>query len=465
MKNVVFLLVAFLLMACGRPDSVTITGQVNNPDGETVEVFYFKNLATNERESVEVTLDEENKFKAVLPLHEPGFISLRASRRVVPLYMEPGNAIHIVMDGSKPESIPVISGDAALESGLLAAYDTELARHRSYFLALRDNAGMAPAEFVDYAWGLYDEKMGYLESDHRYEELSGHFMDQMHLNILYDTYGLLFEFPNYARRYRDEEVELPEDYYDFLEEAVVSRDEYVTSRPYVSFMTLYLRHRVTEAWSEEETRGMTRMQFDYAGELFSGKLRDMIMSQQVVSGLNFGSFEEGLQMYEAFLALNPSAQMRQLVKDEHAVVMQLAPGAEAPGFTLTDIDGNEVSLSDFLGKVVYLDFWASWCGPCLQQIPHARELKKRMADQDDLVFLYISVDTDEQAWRNKVAEENIQGVHLNVAGFAHDVPQSYNLKGVPTFYLIGRDGKIFDNRPPRPSFEDVDEVLAKALAT
>ncbi len=100
----------------------------------------------------------------------------------------------------------------------------------------------------------------------------------------------------------------------------------------------------------------------------------------------------------------------------------------------------------------------------MQQVPYARELKKRMEDHDDLVFLYISVDTDELAWRNKVADENIRGVHLNVPGFAHDVPQNYNLRGVPTFYVIGRNGRIFDNRPPRPSNPRVDEVLLSALA-
>jgi len=144
--------------------------------------------------------------------------------------------------------------------------------------------------------------------------------------------------------------------------------------------------------------------------------------------------------------------------------MALAPGQPAPEFTLTDINGNQVSLSDFAGKVVYLDFWASWCGPCMREVPFAKELKKRMANQPDIVFLYISVDTDETAWRNTVAQQQIQGVHLNVPGFDHEVPQTYNLRGVPTFFLIGRDGKIINNRPPRPSNPEIDQVLNNALA-
>ena len=141
------------------------------------------------------------------------------------------------------------------------------------------------------------------------------------------------------------------------------------------------------------------------------------------------------------------------------------PGKPAPDFTLLDINGNEVSLSDFRGKVVYLKFWASWCGPCMRQVPPAAELKKRMANQPDLVFLYVSIDTDNNAWRSTVDAHGITGIHMVTPGRERGAPALYQVKWIPTFYIIGRDGNIFDNRPPQPSEPNVDEVLLRALAT
>jgi thiol-disulfide isomerase/thioredoxin len=114
--------------------------------------------------------------------------------------------------------------------------------------------------------------------------------------------------------------------------------------------------------------------------------------------------------------------------------------------------------------VVYLDFWASWCGPCMREMPYFRELKERLADQEDLVYLYISIDTDEQAWRNSVERNQITGVHLNTPGRERGVPAMYNVKWIPSFFIIGRDGNIYDNRPPKPSDPEIDQALLEALA-
>jgi thiol-disulfide isomerase/thioredoxin len=140
--------------------------------------------------------------------------------------------------------------------------------------------------------------------------------------------------------------------------------------------------------------------------------------------------------------------VKEIVDAEYQKVLALSPGNLAPAFNLTDITGNPVSLSDFAGKVVYLDFWASWCGPCMREVPFAKELKDRMEGYDDLVYLYISVDTDEQAWRKTVDEKEISGVHVNVPGFSHENSWAYNLKGFSDLFSDRRDGKILTTVRP-----------------
>lgn len=140
----------------------------------------------------------------------------------------------------------------------------------------------------------------------------------------------------------------------------------------------------------------------------------------------------------------------------------------APEFTLTDINGNKVSLSDFKGKVVYMDVWATWCAPCIYEINKAKSLKKHFKDQVDkeIVFLYISIDTDEKSWKNMVKKKDIQGVHLlSKGGEEEAILQKYNVPSIPKFVLIDKEGNIVDGNAKAPSnpelIDDIETLLAQ----
>ncbi len=462
MKRIFVIISAIILAACGRPavDSVTITGQVENPGGEEVEVFYYKDFITNQTEMVKVALDDENTFEAVLPLTEPSFIYVSIPPRTIMLYAAPGAALHVAFDAETREQMPVVTGDNSLESSLILAYNIEMAGKFNQSELFGKARELGWEDFTEYIEGMYMEQIGFLREHPDYEALDDDFTSLMSTNVLYGKYVWLLQYGLYYDFLHPDGAVLPDSYFAFLEEATDFRDDLTRSRDYFTFVNMYVEHKA------EAVEGVSRniLHFDTADELLTGRSRELVQAQTVISALSFGDFEEGLALYQRFSDSAVSADIAEIVKGEYEIQKALSPGMPAPGFSLTDINGDEVSLDDFHGKVVYLDFWASWCGPCLQQIPHAKELKKRMADHDDLVFLYVSVDTDEEAWRNMVVDREIQGVHVNVNGFSHDVPASYNLRGVPTFYLIGRDGSIFDNRPPRPSGENIDEVLHAALA-
>ena len=455
------------MASCGRsgPQQITVSGLVENPTAETIEVFYYTNLITNATEKVEVALDANNAFQASLPMDAGNFVYLRMPRRNIVLYLSPGADINVVFDAEDPEAYPAITGTGILESRFMTAYTIDVERNYGRMIILNKAGEMSPEEFREYMETVYQVKLDYLRNFDGYPELDADFVSLMQTNMQYEKFGLLMEYPMaYARSNAGTgQPELPEGYYDFLEQENLFDDDHVNSRAYISFLSNYLNYLQERDVPKDDERFYFEARFDLAREAFSGKTRDLVLSNIMISLLNFWDFDKAEAKYNEFIALAETDQYKQIVTSEYEAVLALSPGKEAPGFTLTDIDGQEVSLSDFEGKVVYLDFWASWCGPCMREVPHAKELKKRMQGRDDLVFLYISVDTDEEAWRRTVERQEIQGVHLNVSGFSHEVPAAYNLKGVPTFYLIGRDGKIFENRPPRPSNPRVDEVLLSAL--
>ncbi len=449
-----------------QPEPVLISGQVENPVDNVMEVFYYTDFITNNTESKEVVLTENNAFAFELELAEPKHVHFRIPRRTITLYLQPGADINLVFDASSMDVLPMVTGDKAEESIFLLSYNMDVDRQYGQMTVMNKSRDREAEAFRAFAGDVYREKKAYLENHELNQELDSSFVALLHTNMRYEKFNMLMDYPAMRAYMQDGDapVVVPDDYYDFLEKQDLFDDQHVRSRPYYNFLNKYLRHYLDAYVDQEEmeTAGYERMRFDTARSLFSGKTQELVMAEVVISALSFGDFGVAEQLYEEYSELADGWPLS-VAESEYDAVAALAPGMPAPGFTLTDIDGEEVSLDDFQEKVVYLDFWASWCGPCMQQVPHARQLKKRMQDQEDLVFLYISVDTDEGAWRRTVEEREIAGVHLNVPGFGHEVPDSYNLKGVPTFYLIGRDGRIVDNRPPRPSHDNIDEVLLAAL--
>ena len=121
----------------------------------------------------------------------------------------------------------------------------------------------------------------------------------------------------------------------------------------------------------------------------------------------------------------------------------LVKGTPAPDFTLNDIDGKPVSLSQFKGKKIVLVFWASWCPDCRAEVP---ELKAMMASPKtkNVVFVSVSFDRKEEAFKKYVRENEIGGYQLfDPAGKKDSAAgAAYNVNWIPSLYLIGQDGKV-----------------------
>ena len=121
----------------------------------------------------------------------------------------------------------------------------------------------------------------------------------------------------------------------------------------------------------------------------------------------------------------------------------LAVGTVAPSFTLKDINGKSVSLSDFLGKQVVLHFWASWCPDCREETPQLKAAQTA-ADSSKVVFVSVSFDRKVEAFEAYVRENALGGVQLFDASGKKEsvVGTSYHVKWIPATYLIGPDGRI-----------------------
>jgi thiol-disulfide isomerase/thioredoxin len=118
----------------------------------------------------------------------------------------------------------------------------------------------------------------------------------------------------------------------------------------------------------------------------------------------------------------------------------LAAGSPAPSFTLKTLDGGRVSLSDYTGRPVFINFWATWCGPCKAEIPSLVELQEKYAD--DLVVLGFSVDDPAEKMK-PYAEEYKVNYPLLVGNGREDVQNAFGpLLGIPVSVIIDREGII-----------------------
>jgi thiol-disulfide isomerase/thioredoxin len=156
--------------------------------------------------------------------------------------------------------------------------------------------------------------------------------------------------------------------------------------------------------------------------------------------------------------------IEKLYSSQLASIGALSKGAAAPAFKLPDTKGKLVRLSDFKGKVVYLDVWATWCGPCLKEIPYMEGLKEKFRNKD-VEMITISIDTKVDAWLAKVAAMKMGGIQLIDRNGSENskIAKDYKIHGVPHFVLIDKKGRIASAFAPRPSMETEVEKQINAL--
>ena len=118
-------------------------------------------------------------------------------------------------------------------------------------------------------------------------------------------------------------------------------------------------------------------------------------------------------------------------------------------------------MSDFRGKYVYIDVWATWCGPCKAEIPYLVEVEKKYHDKN-IVFVSLSVDNlkNESKWEAFVKEKNLGGVQLITdKEWDTEFVQKFQIKGIPRFILIDPQGMIVASDAPRPSDPKLIELF------
>jgi thiol-disulfide isomerase/thioredoxin len=142
--------------------------------------------------------------------------------------------------------------------------------------------------------------------------------------------------------------------------------------------------------------------------------------------------------------------------------IELARAKMAPPFSITTLDGQRISMDSLAGKVVLIDFWATWCGPCRQALPHISQIAHKFEGQP-FVVLSISLDKDEARWKDFVEKNGMTWLQYRDGGFTGQISRQFNVNAIPATFTIDADGVLEDQHVGDANIEGkLKKLIARA---
>lgn len=439
----VLLAMAVSLAACGngREGNIVLEVDVTDQASKEVALIYHDQILTVELDSVghaEFMIDDEDAVYARM-CHYPRV------DQMMNVYLERGDRASVSFSGKDFKGTFAFEGEKEPAVKYL---------NTVVLTALPDEDYALPFdEYVKKLEKKETEAVKLLEASG--VSKAGSFEDMEKGRIRYSYATQLLMYPLGHRLMVQDMNYLPDQkYYDVLDTYVVADDLLADLDQYREFIAEAAH--VLDADNRDETaaypRAVAQMRF-IADRFEAGKTRDVLLhrlANAYVTRFGIEDIQDMENIYRTYVQDPVLVAKYDAAREKWNLA---SVGKPSPDFKGVDVNGKEYTLADFRGKYVYIDVWATWCGPCRQEIPYLKKLDEDYKDAQ-IVFLSLSVDQDKAKWEKMVKEQSMSGVQLHI-GQNSSFQQAYKIEGIPHFILLDREGRIIDKKMSRPSMDEV----------
>lgn len=425
---------------------------------------------------------------------EEGYYALTSSQELqtpsalfTSLYLCPADSLHVSF---APENT-VITGPASPTNSYGAKAWQELSKdsiYQSWYAPRYELPKLNLTAAQQVIEHVRQTRLGFLEDHFEHAPAPQHFKAIETANIDLDAaYKYLWYLRYHAHMTlgndRFDYMEASDEFYTFIEHLDLNDSSHLYSYLYPMVIDAYMtdrfirEHNAYDYYTREGVQHSARpkelaFKLDWIDRNLSGTAQTLAL-YALLSGR---SFQESFTHHNStFFEVLPDLEHRleQGMWDVDVLhtctsicadYSNLKPGSPAPELKLPGIDGQPIALSDFKGKAVYVDFWGTWCGPCVAAIPDQRELQTAFEGQN-VVFLNVAMEPESEpdTWKTFLERADFPGHHVRAAGqFSHPAVQAFKIERAPSYVLIHPDGTIALPRAPEPkaAASTIQSVLA-----
>jgi len=413
-------------------------------------------------------------FEFNITVNSPCFYRIYYKEKRVSLYVEPGASIQLSIDNSKSEDYTTFFADLGAENTVLnqknlPSFGTK--EQREKLKQLSANGKEAFFQGIDDEVRTQEQSFLHLAEE---ANLGKNFIE-LYTKNNFEMAGLLYKYyyPRFAYGDIDSFIVMNPSFIDIYKSLPKSA-EYSNVLLYYENQMNYLKAKVNLGYKDDIINKKTddlKLYNSYIHEASNypeGFLKDYLLENLIGEWVSYyGRTTDIKDRIVEYVGQIKDSKKLEAVKKKLVNLAQYESGKPAPIFSFEDNAGNIRNLKEFVGKIVYIDVWASWCGPCMAEIPFAKDVYARYKDNPDIVFLYISIDEKKENWekamREKKLYDGIQGIAFP-NGFNSDFARKYSVQGIPNYILIDKSGNLITHRAPKPSQpEKIYPLLDKLL--
>ncbi|MFK7948829.1 MAG: TlpA family protein disulfide reductase [Saprospiraceae bacterium] len=416
---------------------------------------------------------KDSSFQISLDISEPQVVALKYLRRKVYMYVEPFDTLQVSLDADDFPASLAFSSKAGINNKIFTDFSTKFPEEKNQFKMMQYRKGTvyykvgvdldsdmrrkSPEDFRKQIDTERDEKIAAYKA---YKEKYGRPSEDFELYMWSEiNYGWALTLLTYGHAHGYYNKVTPE-FFFFVHDVPLMNAKAMGNPKYRKYIKAYINYTCMDKYPEDD---IFFKQLEIAEkEGLKDEAMAYFKSTLIVRALKkHDNQDEVIPYYQDFLNTNKYEKYDKIVMETYEGVNRYAAGQYASNYTLKDVAGNNVSLNEFRGKTIYMDFWASWCRPCVQKLDEMQTIKDKLAENENIVFIHISFDNQSNEWTEKINEKGFSGIHLQAAeGTKSKVAQLYNIKALPEYFIITPQG-TYAQKPIRFNVDEIQDILER----